>query len=79
MKAWKKELIEKMLTAGNYFDLKTVANSLGIKHISRQDTESIISSYLARRTDMKAYYDDSNNNSLFCGVWFAEKTLIFED
>ena len=79
MKAWKKDLIDNMVKAGNYFFLKKVANDMGITHIKRQDVESIIAAYLTRRPDMKAYYDDSNNNSLFCGVWFAEQTMIFED
>lgn len=78
MKAWKKELIDNMVKAGNYFFLKKVANDMGITQIKRQDVESIITAYLTRRPDMKAYYDDSNN-SLFCGVWFAEQTMIFED
>lgn len=79
MKQWKKDLIEKMMEQGNYFLFRPVANSMGIKQISRQDVESIITAYLARRPDMKAYYDDSNHNSFFCGLWFAEKTMIFED
>jgi hypothetical protein len=80
MKKWKKSLVEKMVSdGGNYFFFKTIANEMGIKHIKRQDVEGIISAYLSRRPNMKAYYDDTNNQSLFCGLWFAEKTMIFED
>ena len=79
MKNWKKELIKKMEKSGNYFYLRSVANDMGIRQIKRQDVESIITAFLAIRPDMKAYFDDSNNNSLFCGVWFANKDMVFEN
>lgn len=80
MKKWKKSLVEKMVSdGGNYFYLKRIANEMGIKQIKRQDVEGIVNAYLARRPNMKAYYDDTKNNSLFCGLWFSEKTMIFEE
>lgn len=81
MKNWKKELIANMMNAGNYFFLRQVANDMGIRQISRQDVEGIISAYLSQRPNMTAYYDggDKNLNSLFCGIWFADKSIEFED
>lgn len=78
MKTWKKELIDQMLVEGNYFYLKDVANKLGIKQIKRQDVENIITAFLARKPEMKVYFDPSHNNSLFCGTWFAEKNVEFD-
>ena len=77
-KGLKKQLIDAMIAAGNYFYFKTVANELGIRQLSRAETEGIMRSYLARRPDMKAYYDNSNHNSFFCGLWFTEKAMAFE-
>lgn len=77
-KAMKKALLEKMLNAGNYFFFRPLANELGIKQLSRAETEGIMRSYLLKRPDMKAYYDNSHNNSLFCGLWFAERSMEFE-
>jgi hypothetical protein len=74
----KKQLLDAMLSAGNYFGFRAVCNSLGITHLTRAETEGMMKSYLLRRPDMKPYYDDSNNNSLFCGLWFAEKTMVFD-
>lgn len=78
-KLQKKELLNKMLDAGNYFLFRPLANELGIKQLSRAETEGMMRAYLHRRPDMKAYYDNSHNKSFFCGLWFAEKTLIFEE
>ena len=78
-KKMKTEILNAMLSAGNFFSFRQVCNSLGINHLSRAETEGRMESYLLKRPEMKAYYDDSNNNSLFCGLWFAEKTIVFED
>ena len=78
-KSLKNQLINKLLESGNYFYLRPIANSLGINHMTRLEVMSVVGKYLKLRPDMTAYYDDSNNKSLFCGVWFASKTMIFED
>ena len=78
-KTTKKALLEKMLAAGNYFCFRDVANELGIRQLSYAETEGMMKAYLHRRPEMKSYYDDSNNNSFFCGLWFAERSMQFED
>jgi hypothetical protein len=76
----KKALVEKMISdGGNYFYLRKIANEIGIKHMTRAEAEGIKKSYLLKKPNMKAYYDDSNNNSFFCGLWFADETMIFEN
>jgi hypothetical protein len=77
-KGMKKELLNAMINAGNYFYLRKVANALGIEQMSRAEAEGMMKAYLHRRPDMKAYYDDSNHNSFFCGLWFAEKSMQFD-
>lgn len=77
-KQLKEQLLNKMLEAGNYFFFRPLANELGIKQLSRAETEGIMRAYLNKRPEMKSYYDNSHNNSFFCGLWFAEKTMEFQ-
>ena len=77
-KAMKKALLDKMLNAGNYFFFRPLANELGIKQLSRAETEGIMRAYLNKRPEMKSYYDNSHHNSFFCGLWFAERSMEFQ-
>ena len=77
-KQLKEQLLNKMLEAGNYFFFRPLANELGIKQLSRAETEGIMRAYLNKRPEMNSYYDNSHNNSFFCGLWFAEKTMEFQ-
>ena len=84
MKAWKKEIVEKLVEEvevnfNHYFFFRPFVNALGYNHIQKDDVVDIMNAFLKRCPNMKAYYDDSHKNSLFCGLWFAEKTMIFEE
>ena len=84
MKTWKTNLVEKMaeeteVKNNRYFFFRPLANALGINHIKKNDVLEIVNKFTKRCPNMKAYYDNSDKNSLFCGLWFAEKTMIFED
>lgn len=79
-KTLKKALLDALTAQDGMVFLRKTANTLGITHMTRDEAEGIMKSYLLRRPDMKAYYDGGERglNSLFCGLWFAPASMEFE-
>ena len=83
MKEWKERIVKRLTEKAKserviYF--KKFANEeMYIDHISKADMRDIIKAFLKANPEYKAYHDVSNpNNSLFCGLFFAEKEITFD-
>ena len=78
-KLQEKELLNKMLAAGNYFYLYQVANELGIENLTHHEVDSVISAFLSEQLKCKEVSlacnrDNGRGVSVFHRVWFSPDT-----